>query len=141
MRGRDQIDITFPDHLAAIRQPVKRPVNGLIIASDSANEWCLRNALVVSGGLQQIIRQTGFEVPLLALRLGLADRIVNKRHPQAGTQDRFGAQHMFESGNGNLYRIKVLLIRQECHSRSGISLADFASDLQLRSFLSAFELH
>ena len=65
LRGRDQIDITFPDHLAAIRHPLERPVNGLIIAFDSAYERCLRDALVVSGGLQQVIRQTVFEVPLL----------------------------------------------------------------------------
>ena len=62
-------------------------------------------------------------------------------HVQAGAQHRLGAQHMLESRNAVLDRVKELGVRPEVHGGAGVALADLADHLQWRGFLAIGEGH
>ncbi len=107
LRGGYQINVALLGQLAAIRQPLQRPVHGLALGRVTAGEGGYRQHLPASGRPLQIIGQAILVTPAF----GLTAVLVGKIYRQPSTEHRFGSQHMPQAGNRVLDRIKVFRIR------------------------------
>ena len=135
--GGNQVDVGLRHDLAALRQPLQRPVNGLIGACKTADKGLLGNAGKIDSGIGEVIGQAVLVIPLLAL----AFLLVLEPDPQPGTEHRLGAQHMLQARHREIDRVEVLRIRREMHLGSGIALAAAVDDLKVGFLLAATEGH
>ena len=69
LRGRDEIHIAFGHDLAALRQPLHRPVYAFAVLAYRPRKRLCGQGLVFVGCLTQIVDKAVFETPLFALRL------------------------------------------------------------------------
>ena len=95
LRGRDQVHIAFGHDLAALRQPLHRPVYAFAVLAYRPRKGLCGQGLVFVGCLTQIVDKAVFETPLFALRLVFLHGIVNKLNEQPGAEYGFCAQHVF----------------------------------------------
>ena len=95
-----------------------------------------RNHRVGLQGLHQIVGQTAFVKPALAV-LGL---FIQQRHAHAGHQNGLAAQQMHQLGHGQSGRFKVLGVRPDAHrgARFAVALARLA-DLQRLGHVATLE--
>ena len=87
LRGRDQVDVAFGDHLAAVGQPLHRPVHRLVPAAEAGRE---RYSGSSGRSTSAVARYSSGRLvqPLVgALVIGEADA-------QARAQHRLGAQQV-----------------------------------------------
>ena len=90
LRCGNQIHVGFGNYLAALGQPLNCPIHSLGLSLELRPERSLGDHRKIAGGVGQIIRNTILIVPFGFLFLFL----VGESDPEAGTQDRFGAQRV-----------------------------------------------
>ena len=64
LRGRYQIDIRFRDHVATLRQPLDRPVNGGDITFKMRGERGFGNDGEINSGIGEIVSNAILVIPL-----------------------------------------------------------------------------
>ena len=139
--GGNQVHITLGGHLAALGQPLHRPLHRFVIALHGAHEWQLGQYRPAMGGLRQIIGKPVFVVPLVTLALVGIGRVVHEADAQTRAQHRLGAQHMLEAGDIHLAGVEVFLVGDEAHRGTRHAPGGSADGRQLGHFLTIPELH
>ena len=135
LRGRDQVDVTFGDRLAARGHPLYRPVHRLVLAGERADERFRRQQLETLERLEQVVGQPVLVVPLGRF-LGLFDV---KLDPEPGAQYRFRAQHVLQPRHRKRRAVEVFRIRPEAQRGARVFLADAAGLLELGFFVAVGE--
>src|SRR5204863_524902 len=110
----------------------------VIVSLEMPDERRLGNERCAGELGQQIVFESVFEIPLLALgRIELAD----EAHAQLRREHGLRAHHVLEPRHAELERVEELLVGPEADGRAGVALADLSDDFQFLFFLSAGEPH
>jgi hypothetical protein len=92
--GRDQVDVTFRNSFATLRQPGKRPFSCFMVAFHLAGKWHIGQGCGTIQRGAQVITQPVLVIPFLPFITGL----IIQAHLQARAQHCFRTQHMPEAG-------------------------------------------
>ena len=119
LRGGDQVHIRLCDHLAALRQPLYRPIYRLRTAFKMGRKRLLWNHRAIDCGISEVVCN-----PVLVIPLGrFFFLFVRQRHPQTWAQHRLCAKRMAQLGHRKSRRVKITGIWFETNARSRIALA------------------
>jgi len=135
--GGNQVDVAFLHRVAAFGQPQQRPVHGLGVAGQRADEGLVGQAQELADRIDQVRAQTILVMPLdLLAGVPVLEADVKPR-----AQHRLGLEHVLEAADGELRRIEILRIGPEMHAGTGVALAHAADDLQLAGLEAIGEAH
>ena len=133
----NQVVVAFLNTVATLRQPQQRPVDGFFITRQAAAKGFVGQALKFTDRVDQIGAQAVFVMPLDFF----AGAFVFKADQQPRTQYGLGLEHVLETADRELGRIKVFWVRRKIHAGTGVAFANGADDFQVGGFIAIGEGH